>query len=809
MLIDAAKSLGELDVLIYVPEDFDISPLSVARWQERLSVHWDTEITFLPSPRIDYLQRLPVHKIAALVVRSIRDGAASFYPQKVSVHTAGNAQVRAFERALKRRPDVILAHRLGSMAPIARSRLARPDVVFDLDDIQHLKYRRMTDQKRDLSSKARYLLTVPLLRRAESRAFDLAKTTFACSETDRRYLERKMGATGVEVVPNGISVASSLPPAEEPSLLYLGTYEYPPNVDAAVYLLREIWPLIRREMPQARLVLAGAHPNRIPRSGYSLDGVEFPGFVDDLDGLYRRSSLVVCPIRVGSGMRIKILEASAYGRPVVATTVAAEGIELTRGDEIILEDGAQAFAKACLDLLGDPQRGKAIGERARDRVADLYNRGSIVDKIAGHIRSAASEGGNVSRQAPNVQGSSRRFVLVGGTSEPGGLHVHTADVARGLATAGHEVTILSTSHDFFSRLVSGTGVRVVKTEISADSHFLSQLRAWWRTLAPFKGAQGVCCRGAAGAGSLGALLAMWARFSSLYTIEHSLPEHLGSTDGRRSKLRDALAVRLIQRAIAVSETIRQAMLNVLRFPPERVKTCENWVDTSYFAPDAAGRTEARRKLGVDDDSFVIGFVGRLAPEKRIDHLIRGFSRFRKSYSGTTRLVIVGSGWKEEELRALTESLDLGRDVTFVGWADESVRYYRAFDLFVMVSIYEGFPITLLEAMACELPCLSHEIGGAIGGPARCIRHGENGFLIPADCVGQRLEDWLSEVAALSAGERRRIGQAARRTVAEQFSIELRLPNLLEQIDAEDAAVKLRSQDSVSVVRAPDVPVSGE
>lgn len=391
MLIDAAKSLGELDVLLFVNEGFEMSPTSVAKWQTRLSEHWETDITLLPCRRVGSFRRMPPHRILALLASSARDGAVSFYPSRLSVQTAGNEQVRAFEKSLKRRPDVILAHRIGAMAPVARSRIPRPPVLFDLDDIQHVKYRRMVKSRGDLSFRLRFMAAYPLLRRAEKRSLQLARTTFVCSEKDRIYLERSTGATGIAVIPNGVSMPTLTPRADEPRILFLGTYQYHPNIDAAIHLAEEIWPLIRRERPDARLVLAGACPEKLPNRIRSLEGVECPGFIADLDNLYQRTQLVACTIRVGGGTRIKILEACAYRKPVVATHIAAEGIELVDGEEIVLEDDPQRFARACLELLADSDRRHVIGDRARARVGHLYERGSIVEKIAEHLRTAAAE----------------------------------------------------------------------------------------------------------------------------------------------------------------------------------------------------------------------------------------------------------------------------------------------------------------------------------------------------------------------------------------------------------------------------------
>ena len=141
-------------------------------------------------------------------------------------------------------------------------------------------------------------------------------------------------------------------------------------------------------MPEARLVIAGISKNMLDRGVHDTPGIEVPGFVESLDDLYAGSRVVVTPILVGGGTRFKIIEAGAYGRPVVSTTVGMEGIDLTPGSEIIVRDDPREFASACVEFLIDGALSERIGLAAREKAAARYDRRAVVKNIRQRIASA-------------------------------------------------------------------------------------------------------------------------------------------------------------------------------------------------------------------------------------------------------------------------------------------------------------------------------------------------------------------------------------------------------------------------------------
>ena len=215
------------------------------------------------------------------------------------------------------------------------------------------------------------------LRRLERQAYAQSRITFACStEDDRLIRELAPGATTV-VISNGVDVEFFQPRKRlrsEPRLLFTGTMGYEPNRDAVEYFLQDILPLIRKQVPDCRFCIAG----RSARDYFgartaTVSGLEIASDVPDMRPYYEQASVVVVPLRAGSGVRTKILEAMAMGRAIVSTTVGAEGIELQPDHHACLADGAEEFAAQVVLLLLDPDRTRKMELAARELVCAKYD----------------------------------------------------------------------------------------------------------------------------------------------------------------------------------------------------------------------------------------------------------------------------------------------------------------------------------------------------------------------------------------------------------------------------------------------------
>ena len=154
-------------------------------------------------------------------------------------------------------------------------------------------------------------------------------------------------------------------------MVYFGLLSYVPNVDGVIHFVNDIWPRIAEAHPEARCKIIGGRP---PPSLLALAGprVELTGFVSDLRPHLAAAAAVVVPLRLGGGIRTKIIEAMAMGKAVVSTMLGAEGIEATPGRDLLVADEPAAFADAVNRLLADPGLAKRVGQSARELAVRRY-----------------------------------------------------------------------------------------------------------------------------------------------------------------------------------------------------------------------------------------------------------------------------------------------------------------------------------------------------------------------------------------------------------------------------------------------------
>lgn len=216
-----------------------------------------------------------------------------------------------------------------------------------------------------------------------------AQLVLACSIHDQSVFEKLHDKSPVAVAPNVIDVASYQPATKgEPgTVLYTGGMDWYPNRDAVEYFVHQVLPALRKEAPGARFVVAGRNPSDEFRRQFNMADVVFTGTVPDMRAEIAKACVCVVPLRIGSGTRLKILEAAAMSKPIVSTALGAEGLEFRNDSEILIADDAQSFARAVAVLLRNPARREQLGEAARRRVQELYS----LSALAAALRSAFSQ----------------------------------------------------------------------------------------------------------------------------------------------------------------------------------------------------------------------------------------------------------------------------------------------------------------------------------------------------------------------------------------------------------------------------------
>jgi glycosyltransferase involved in cell wall biosynthesis len=323
-------------------------------------------------------------------------GAISFVGSKPTMCRCGKAQEAVMRLALQKlRPQLIVAHSQGALAALRRADVPLPPVVADFPDIDQVWLERAAVHASKATDRLYLRAWSILARMVDRRNLRRSRAAMVCSEVDRRHLQRFAPEADIRVVPNSVAELPLLHLPDEPVALFVATLRYSPNAEAALWFIERCWPQIRAALPGARVVIVGEGEKKLLQRKSLPPGVEFLGFLDALQGAYAAARLVVCPIGRGSGTRIKIIEAAAYGRPVVATTVGAEGLEFVDGREILIRDRPGDFAQACITLLGDKAASQRMGRAAQavarvryGRAAAIATASRIFDQAmaSGHVR---------------------------------------------------------------------------------------------------------------------------------------------------------------------------------------------------------------------------------------------------------------------------------------------------------------------------------------------------------------------------------------------------------------------------------------
>ncbi len=221
--------------------------------------------------------------------------------------------------------------------------------------------------------------------RFEREAFAEATRVVVVSDEDAALVRGRFGAERVDVVDNGVDRAyfGSVEPArEDDRILFLGGFDWRPNLDAVDQLLDRIFPAVRAVVPSAQLDLVGRNPpESLARRARDMPNVTLHPDVPDVRPFLARSGVMAVPLRIGGGSRLKILEALATGLPVVSTRVGAEGLRLTAGSHLAVVERVEEMAAALVGCLRDPGAARAMAACGRRLVLERYDWDVLADKL--------------------------------------------------------------------------------------------------------------------------------------------------------------------------------------------------------------------------------------------------------------------------------------------------------------------------------------------------------------------------------------------------------------------------------------------
>ncbi len=334
-------------------------------------------IALAPHPARSLAQRVRdtlTSPLPDMALRLESDAMRAQFEQLIRAETFDVIQVEGIEMA---------RYALDSPSPMVHSRL-----IFDEHNAEYVL------QRTAFASDARHptrwhaalysLIQWKKLERYERALCRAAHHIVACSDADKNAIAALEPQSEISVIPNGVDTEFYTPTEsarDEPTLVFTGKMDFRPNIDAMTWFVADILPRVRAELPRARLVIVGQKPAPRVVALDALPGVQVTGAVPDTRPFIADAAVYVVPLRMGSGTRLKVLEAMAMGQAIVSTARGIAGLELVPDRDVVIADAPAAFARAVITLLRAPERRRELGRNARARAVEQYDWRTLVPKF--------------------------------------------------------------------------------------------------------------------------------------------------------------------------------------------------------------------------------------------------------------------------------------------------------------------------------------------------------------------------------------------------------------------------------------------
>lgn len=262
----------------------------------------------------------------------------------------------------------------------------KENVIIDLCDAFSMMYRRRIQVTKSLFDKFKIGIEYIKMRNYEKKCLKMFNAQTVISKYDKQYLETLSDKSNIHIVKNGVDTDYFSPKQAElkNNICFVGSLRYIANLEAAIYFAQEVFPLIKKEIPDAKFKIIGAYPKPVLYEiAQKIDGVEVTGRVDDVRDSMKDCKISVCPVRIAGGVQNKILEAMSMGIPVVTTLEGSEGIG---ADESILPiaQNNEDYARKVIELMTSEEKHSAISASSRDFILKNFSWDEIrkeLDKI--------------------------------------------------------------------------------------------------------------------------------------------------------------------------------------------------------------------------------------------------------------------------------------------------------------------------------------------------------------------------------------------------------------------------------------------
>lgn len=316
------------------------------------------------------------------VLRNILLAGFSTYPFVVTRNLPLGMK-QAVQNELKHdKYDLIHAETFYMMPNIPETNIP---IILAEQTIEYLGYQDYMN-KSNILLKPLLAIDIAKIKYWERYFWGVADKLITMSSEDKLFIERELGKkTNTSVVANGVdldffsAVKKKLP--KDPTVLFVGTFKWLPNIEAVEEIVKKIWPIIIKELPNAKLKIVGFSPTDKIKAYAKDSSIQVQGAIEDIRDAFATAHVLLAPIRSGKGTRYKVLEAMITATPVVATTLAAEGLDLKNGENVLIADAPADLAKSTIKLLRSQDLQQRLGRAGQKIVRRDYSWDAIAKEL--------------------------------------------------------------------------------------------------------------------------------------------------------------------------------------------------------------------------------------------------------------------------------------------------------------------------------------------------------------------------------------------------------------------------------------------
>lgn len=389
--------------ILFIANRFPYPPfrgdkLKIYNLCKRLSVKHEVHlITFMEnSSDLQYLEELkPIFKTIELVQlpkwKSIIHVALGLFTDKP-------LQIQYFKSSIfKRKIDALLSNEKFDAVHVQHIRMAQYAEGFknqyrilDLPDAFSLYWQRRKLIPRSFFSRLLDSIESKRVIRYEKYVLKEFDLNLVCSQEDLNFLKEAHGNSNIALLPNGVDTdqfkAGEHDYSHAHTLLFTGNMDYDPNVDAVLYFCSDVFPIIQKQFPEIKFVIAGQRPIEKVKALDNGRSIVVTGFIQNLSETYNSASVVVAPLRFGAGTQNKVLEAMSMGIPVVCSNIGFEGLGINDGEGAFMRIGAEDFAKQVIDLLNDQALREKTGKKGIEVIQKSFSWDTIAVTLEGFLQ---------------------------------------------------------------------------------------------------------------------------------------------------------------------------------------------------------------------------------------------------------------------------------------------------------------------------------------------------------------------------------------------------------------------------------------